>query len=120
SNLRQIGQAILLYGNDNKGSYPRTMAGVAQGQGAQTCTWGTDTTGSDPFTGTAATSVAGAPAQRPADNDVTASLFLLLRTQDITSEVFTCPSSNAEKDTFGGGTNAAINRCNFTSSKNLS
>ena len=43
-----------------------------------------------------------------------------LRTQDITSEVFTCPSSNAEKDTYGGGTNAPINRCNFTNSKNIS
>jgi len=34
--------------------------------------------------------------------------------------VFTCPSSNAEKDTYGGGTNAPINRSNFTSSKNIS
>ena len=47
---------------------------------------------------------------RPHDNDVTAALFLLLRTQDITSEVFTCPSSNAEKDIYGGGTNAPLNR----------
>jgi len=51
---------------------------------------------------------------------VTAALFLLLRTQDITSEVFTCPSSNAEKDLYGGGTNAPINRTNFSGSKNLS
>jgi prepilin-type processing-associated H-X9-DG protein len=34
--------------------------------------------------------------------------------------VFTCPSSNAEKDLFGGGTNAPINRTNFSGSKNLS
>ena len=46
---------------------------------------------------------------------------LLLRTQDITSEVFTCPSSDTEKDTYGGGTNSAINRANFTDLKrNLS
>ena len=51
---------------------------------------------------------------------MTASLFLLLRTQDITSEVFTCPSSNAEKDNYGGGTNAPINRSNFSFSKNIS
>src|SRR5439155_13726187 len=57
----------------------------------------------------------------PQPNDVTAAFFLLLRTQDITSEVFTCPSSNAEKDLFGGGANAPINRSNFTSYlKNLS
>jgi prepilin-type processing-associated H-X9-DG protein len=34
-------------------------------------------------------------------NDVTAAMFLLIRTQDITSEVFVCPSSNGEKDTYG-------------------
>ena len=57
----------------------------------------------------------------PSPNDVSAALFLLLRTQDITSEVFTCPSSNAEKDTYGGGTNAAINKSNFSDlAKNLS
>ena len=55
-----------------------------------------------------------------ATNNVPQALFLLLRTQDITSEVFTCPSSNAEKDNYGGGTNAPINRTNFTSSKNIS
>jgi prepilin-type N-terminal cleavage/methylation domain-containing protein/prepilin-type processing-associated H-X9-DG protein len=108
SNLRQIGQAILLYSNDNRGAYPRTIAKDALSQ--QVGTYGTGVTGSDPFTGTAL----------PSPNDVTAALFLLLRTEDITSEVFTCPSSNAEKDTYGGGTNAPINRCNFTGSKNLS
>jgi len=114
SNLRQIGQAILLYSNDNRGAYPRTVAGSAAA--TDTCTWGTGLNGGlghpDPFSGPLA--------QRPTNNDVTAALFLLLRTQDITSEVFTCPSSNAEKDTYGGGTNAPINRSNFTSSKNLS
>jgi prepilin-type N-terminal cleavage/methylation domain-containing protein/prepilin-type processing-associated H-X9-DG protein len=113
SNLRQIGQAILLYSNENRGAYPRSVAAPAAA--AQTATWGTVPAGTsyDPFVG-AGNSV------RPADNDVSAAMFLLLRTQDITSEVFTCPSSNAEKDTYGGGTNAPINRSNFTSSKNLS
>ena len=110
SNLRQIGQAILLYSNDNRGAYPRTVAGAAAA--TDTCTWGTGIIAPDPFAGPLAT--------RPTNNDITAALFLLLRTQDITSEVFTCPSSNAEKDTYGGGTNAPINRSNFTSSKNLS
>jgi len=118
SNLRQIGQAILLYSNDNRGAYPRTVAGANNGQvfATQTqevATWGSKTDGSDPFLGTA-------PGQRPANNDVTAALFLLLRTQDITSEVFTCPSSNAEKDLFGGGTNAPINRTNFSDERNIS
>jgi prepilin-type N-terminal cleavage/methylation domain-containing protein/prepilin-type processing-associated H-X9-DG protein len=116
SNLRQIGQAILLYSNDNRGAYPRTVANAASA--TDTCTWGTTPGGGDPFTG--APAAAGSATNRPTNNDVTASLFLLLRTQDITSEVFTCPSSNAEKDTYGGGTNAPVNRTNFTSSKNLS
>ena len=115
SNLRQLGQAILLYSNDNRGAYPKTVGNsTAQATNvAETATWGTKTDGSDPFLGAANTA-------RPANNDVTAALFLLLRTQDITSEVFTCPSSNSEKDLFGGGTNAPINRTNFSNQRNLS
>jgi len=115
SNLRQIGQAILLYSNENKGAFPRTPWNNTL-TGAAAVTWGTSgtATASDPFTGASGSG-------RESDNDVTASLFLLLRTQDITSEVFTCPSSNAEKDTYGGGTNSALNRVNFTDViKNLS
>jgi prepilin-type processing-associated H-X9-DG protein len=46
-------------------------------------------------------------------NDVTAALFLLLRTQDITSEVFTCPITNDEKWDFGGGDKTALNWSNW-------
>jgi prepilin-type N-terminal cleavage/methylation domain-containing protein/prepilin-type processing-associated H-X9-DG protein len=95
SNLRQIGQAILLYSNENRGAYPRTNYSSAA---SLTPTWGTGSTGSDPF-------LPGGPM----NNDVSAALFLLLRTQEITSEVFTCPSSNAEKWDFGGGANTALN-----------
>ena len=105
SNLRQMGQALLLYANENKGGYPRTLASPTGGQ-----TWGSGTSDSDPFVGT-----------ETANDDVTAALFLLIRTQDIGSEVFTCPSSNAEKDLYGGGTNGPLQRSNFsTVSKNLS
>lgn len=103
SNLRQIGQAMLIYANDNRGAYPRLIyvPGAA-------LTSGTGASSNSPFS-----------ACRP--NDVTGALFLLLRTQDITSEVFTCPSSNAEKDLYGGGANGPINRSNFSSVKqNLS
>jgi len=37
SNLRQIGQAILLYSNENKGLYPKTVWDSA----TTLCTWGT-------------------------------------------------------------------------------
>ena len=103
SNLRQIGQAILLYSNENKGAYPRTIY-----SGGATITIDVSNAGfnsTDPFQATAVT------------NNVPAALFLLLRTEDITSEVFTCPSSNATKDQYGngpGGTNTAQQRANWS------
>jgi prepilin-type N-terminal cleavage/methylation domain-containing protein/prepilin-type processing-associated H-X9-DG protein len=99
SNLRQIGQAILLYSNENKGAYPRTKYIAAANT---TPTWGSFATGSDPF-------LSGGPP----NNDVSAAIFLLLRTQEITSEVFVCPSSNAEKWNFGGGSMTALNWSNW-------
>jgi len=108
SNLRSIGQAITMYSNDNRGSYPRTKY-----KAGSTNVKGTGITADDPFkpsTGTA-----------PSLNDVSAPLFLLLRSQDLSAEVFICPSSNQEKDNFGGGTNTAQKRSNWTDWKqNLS
>jgi len=103
SNLRQIGQALLMYSNENKGNYPRTFytVGIAALPVSSGATW------SDPFQ----PSTSG----RVGNNNIAASLFLLLRTQEITSEVFVCPSSNAERDSYGGGSNSALNRSNFTS-----
>jgi prepilin-type N-terminal cleavage/methylation domain-containing protein/prepilin-type processing-associated H-X9-DG protein len=101
SNLKQIGTALLMYANENRGQYPRTYYAI----GAN-ITWGQSAAGTgnppDPFAN------GGAQA-----NDVTAAFYLLLRTQEITSEVFTCPSSNAEKWDFGGGSNTALNWCNW-------
>ena len=116
SNLRQIGEAILLYSNDDKGPYPRTLyqggssmnettapymsvGGFLASGGTAACT--------DPFnipTGTTS----------PFVNNVPQALYLLLRTEDITSAVFVCPSSNATADVYGGGTNTALNQINFT------
>ena len=113
SNLKQIGLAILLYSNENRGAYPRTKASTPTTTGTAAIMGhnGTSHTAQDPFT----------TDHTDFTNNVPMALFLLLRTQDITSEVFTCPSSNAEKDTFGGGTNSAINKSNFTDLvKNLS
>src|SRR5439155_13778328 len=47
-------------------------------------------------------------------NNVCAAVFLLIRTQDLTPEVFICPSSSAVRDNFGGGSNSAQSRSNFT------
>jgi prepilin-type N-terminal cleavage/methylation domain-containing protein len=117
SNLRQIGQAILMYANENKQAFPRTPMDTT---GSPAPTWGSgpSTAGTpDPFSGASGTA-------RESDNDVSASIFLLLRTQDITTGVFVCPSSNAEAWDYGGGSNTAQNWVNFQqnggSFKNLS
>jgi prepilin-type N-terminal cleavage/methylation domain-containing protein/prepilin-type processing-associated H-X9-DG protein len=113
SNLRQIGQAIQIYMNENVSihlPYPRTTLDTT---GATTTNWGIDTSvataANDPFLG----------AQAPAEglNNVTAAMFLLVRNEDIGTEVFVCPSSNAQKWNFGGGTNTAQNFCDFGSTK---
>src|SRR5258706_15525113 len=54
-------------------------------------------------------------------NDVIKAMFLLIRTQDITPEVFICPSSNDEKDTYGSGAGtSAQSKVSFSAKKNLS
>jgi prepilin-type processing-associated H-X9-DG protein len=98
SNLKQIGLAMLLYANENRGHYPRAL--YVPGPEIKPV-WGTGTHTTNPFTG-------------PDPNDVTAAMFLLLRTQDITSDVFVCSSSNGEKDIYGGGTKSPANRANFS------
>jgi prepilin-type N-terminal cleavage/methylation domain-containing protein/prepilin-type processing-associated H-X9-DG protein len=106
SNLRQIGQAILLYSNENRGNYPRTnYSASTQVTPDNTCT--TSNTATDPFAGNG---------NWPTTlfNNVPSCLFLLIRTEDISAGVFVCPSSNAQTDTYGGGTNSALNRCNWT------
>ncbi len=114
SNLHQIGLAILLYQQDNQQLYPRTVQATTP---TMQPTWGTGTTTptatADPFVTATSVSV----------NDVSASLFMLLRNEQIGSEVFICPSSNSEKWDFGGGSNTALNWANWPSAslvKNLS
>jgi prepilin-type processing-associated H-X9-DG protein len=105
SNLRQIGQGLLLYANQNKGAYPRTIY-VADGESKPV--WGTGASAKNPF-----------EADGPQPNDVSAAMFLLIRTQDIGAEVFTCPETYADKDPFV--TTYPPVRSNFTDvKKNLS
>lgn len=114
SNLRQIGQAILLYSNENKGNYPRVT--YAPGLGP---VFSDDASnGAVPRSPFGADGLPGLVAA----NDIPAAMFLLIRTQDVTPEVFVCPSSNAEKDLFGTSAGAnALNKSSFTAwRKNLS
>lgn len=114
SNMRQIGQAIQLYANENKGNYPRTRY--------STVTAGINGYFDPPVT------APNPPPKDPfidslgtGDNDVVKAMFLLIRTQDITPEVFICPSSNDEKDTYGSGAGvSAQSKVSFTLPKNLS
>jgi prepilin-type processing-associated H-X9-DG protein len=105
SNLRQIGQAMILYANENNGQFPRTTY---------------DPTDPTPRAYTGALAKNPFATTGPQPNDVTAALFLLLRTQDIIAHVFVCPSSVAEGlDVFRGGLSAQ-SRSNFPSDDNLS
>jgi prepilin-type N-terminal cleavage/methylation domain-containing protein/prepilin-type processing-associated H-X9-DG protein len=109
SNMRQIGQAILLYANENKGNYPRTTYSTTTTAITGTFDPGNGVATADPFL----TNVT--------QNDAVKPMFLLIRTQDITPEVFVCPSSNDEKDTYG--TTAGISaqwKVTFSKPTNLS
>jgi prepilin-type N-terminal cleavage/methylation domain-containing protein len=103
SNLRQIGQAVLLYTNGGIEPEPRTFA-----DGTGLPTWGTPGNFcSTPFGG------------EVNNNDVSASLYLLLSTQDIGTAVFICPSSNATAWDYGGGTNTAQQWANWNSTQGV-
>jgi len=98
SNLKQIGLSIQIYANENKGGgFPRTY------YNPNSAALSYDNTGSD--------------ADRPFDttvvpnNNTPASFFLIMKSGDITSEVFICPSSQGERayqgvDINGTGTTA--------------
>ena len=129
SNLKQIGTALRVYETANN-VFPRTIASpIAAGASQTAVTWGTgagtNTVGSpsaDPFAGVAGTSGAsGTGTYTPSVNDISASFYLLIRTADLPSELFVCPSSPQERWDYGGGANKAEMWTNWTStSKNLS
>jgi prepilin-type processing-associated H-X9-DG protein len=90
SNLRQIGQAIQMYAIDNGGSLPRAAYDGSGGAPTEYTNW----QAADPF---------GRGA--PGPNDVTAALFLLVRTLPLMPEALVCPTAaGAEPWDFGGQT----------------
>lgn len=103
SNLRQIGQGLQMYANENKGNFPRTY--FTSGAALKL-----DNAGFDSANWLAADGIK--EDAKVGKNNVPASLFLLLKTQDLTSEVFICPSSQGERDTFNNKTSQ--DRSNFT------
>ena len=102
SNLRQIGQAIAMYSNNetrNGNAFPRTYFNPST-TGNPTCR---DFCATTAYSGAATyqnvnsfgTSANPTANSAPKENSITASIFLILKTQDLTAAVFTCPSSNA-------------------------
>jgi prepilin-type processing-associated H-X9-DG protein len=109
SNLKWIGTAIEQYGKSNRGKYPRTL--YAPGSPLVS---GTGVIASNPFT----------DPKRPKDNDLTSPWFLLLRIQNLKSELFICPVQNPSIDPIAdefAGAPSPDGRSNFTDwRKNLS
>lgn len=125
SNIRQIGQALRAYAIDDvrSGAFPRTYysAGtqVTNYPGARVGSFiqagvldllaGTSTGGAGPNIGDQRADPFLAPPPvtdpdfRPWANDVSASLYHLMRQSDLVPEVFICPSSNASPIVFAGG-----------------
>jgi prepilin-type processing-associated H-X9-DG protein len=83
SNLRQIGQGLSIYCNENHGNMPRTRylpgAAIAEGTG---------TAAPDPF----------APSG-PAPNDITAAAYLLMRAERLPPQIMLCPYNDVNEFT---------------------
>jgi len=96
NNLRQIALAAIMYaGNEVRtGSFPRTYFNTGS------TTLKADTTGY-------ASDASFGPQSQVGENNVTASFFLILKTQEITPEVFICPSTQGERG-FGPGSTKGI------------
>jgi len=102
ANLQQLGEGLQIYSNDNHGNYPRTTYNPAAPY-----TKGTGVTATDPF-------AAGGPAA----NDLTAPLFLLLRTQKIPNAMMICPYNDV--NSFTPDAAQPLTQSNFTDwTKNL-
>jgi prepilin-type N-terminal cleavage/methylation domain-containing protein/prepilin-type processing-associated H-X9-DG protein len=86
SNLKQIGLSIQMYGNENKQAMPRTYFNTAS------AAIGFDNNGfSNDY------SIANPLANGVGENNTPGSFFMILKTGDITSEVFLCPSAQGER-----------------------
>lgn len=91
ANLRSIGQAMLLYAQENHGHYPRTLF---NGEGGVPHFFNCDGTG-PPFGFQSNGSLMNGT---PSFNDLTAAYFLLIHYKFVPPDVFVCPSTNHQKD----------------------
>lgn len=110
SNLRQIALGMKMYSNEQRNNaLPRTKYDPDAADKPVAFTKSGDMPGPvNPFAD-----------DGPDANDVTAALFLVLRTQEITTDVFVCPSSAAERMSLAAGKNIQFYN-NFDSQTHLS
>jgi|GEM_PF-726326 len=110
ANLKQMGNAFLLYANENRGLFPRVVSDYSGKVTFYThpAKDKDDAEPADPF---------GKDA-KPDTNDLTAAMFLLIRQEGLTGDVFVCPSTTDKVDDFAG--KAVNQRMNFSSPYNLS
>jgi prepilin-type N-terminal cleavage/methylation domain-containing protein/prepilin-type processing-associated H-X9-DG protein len=96
SNLHQIGLAIIMYSNgERNGGFPRGLYTSTGGVVCSTAGYGDPNGPFDSATGT---------------NNVLASFFLLMSTQQLSPDVFICPSSNSTR---GFTTNSVTSSANW-------
>ena len=103
SNLRQIGLATQMYMQANHNQYPRTRYDMAT---ADNPVEGTGATANDAFVATSTVQ----------PNDVSAGVFLVLKSQKLTAEVFICPYNDETSYVAEKGNIAT--QSNFTDQKN--
>ena len=111
SNLRQIGQAMQLYANENNYAFPRGIYNGGAALAGKLTNITVDNGNSTMF----------GPTPAPvAVNNVSQEFWLLLRNEDLVSAVFTCPSANFEADQYKVGTiHTPQAQGNFSATNNL-
>ena len=135
-NLKRIGMALLLYSNEDRGRYPRTVASLPKrAKEHARPVWGTPYEGKPDLVPPADATFDANPyvldnprreqdkamiPYRPATDDVSAALFMLLRTQNIPGEAFVCPSTDLEPFDYGGGARRARHWTNWRGNEGLS
>jgi prepilin-type N-terminal cleavage/methylation domain-containing protein len=99
SNLRQIGLGLITYENENAGNYPRTIYDPTA-----PLTIDTGINADDPF-----------KPGGPSANDLTAPLFLLLKTEKLPTVLFICPYNDDTE--YVADSSNLTGRSNFTAYK---